>query len=344
MNNQNNYHPGPQPPTPEERLFLMSDEVWEKFIEECARQLKTEGQYKHVVRMGGAGDKGRDVCGYTADKPKGGTWDLYQAKHYAGTLSPSEFAPELAKFLSCVQNGDYTCPRKYFVCALRVGPSLLDLILNPDKMYKWILNEWKIKKGKFGSNTYNLTSELEKFIQKFQFGIIKNKTPADLLEIHSRSDKHWEQFGILGHREPNPPVPEALDSEEQTYVEALMKVYSESSGSQIGTPSNIPSDLIKHFIFQRRLFYSAEGLNRFSRDKLPGAFNELLDEVELGVGSVVAAPQPDGMTRLKETLSTANTLKVNKNPLNSRLMAGDLQGTCHHLANQERVTWVIEDE
>lgn len=58
------FHPGPPDPTPEQRLFLMNDEDWEVFIEECARQLMSEGQYEQVHRLGGAGDRGRDVCGY----------------------------------------------------------------------------------------------------------------------------------------------------------------------------------------------------------------------------------------------------------------------------------------
>lgn len=324
--------------------MLMNDNEWEAFIEECARQLKIEGQYTQIVRMGGPGDKGRDVCGYTQDQPVAGTWDLYQAKHYAGRLSPSEFAPELAKFVSSVKEGAYSCPCRYFICALKLGPKLLDLVLNPDKMGMWILEEWKNKKGKFGSFTKTLTPELEKFAKNFPFKIIKIKTPADLLEIHGRSDKHWKHFGVLGPRGPNPLVPKAPSAEEQTYVGALLEAYAESIGTLVKAPIDIPTRLTKHFKVQRRLFYSAEGLNRFSRDKLPGAFDELLDQVELGVGSVVEAPQPDGLTRLKETLVAANTLPVTTNPLSTRLQAGDLQGTCHHLANQERIAWVDEDE
>lgn len=338
------YHPGPADPTPEERLLLMDDQDWEQFIEECARQLMAEGVYQQVHRLGGAGDKGRDVCGYTQSLPKADTWDLYQAKHYTGTLSPNDFAPDLAKFLFSVHSGAYTQPRSYFICALKLGVSLLDLVLNPEQMRSWILDEWKKKSGNFKSYKQPLTLELESFVTVFPFDIIQRKTPADLLEIHQRSDAHWRRFGILAKRGPNPSVPDVLGPEEQMYVSALLKVYSEQAGNGVENPTGIPGSFKKHFSVQRRLFYSAEGLNRFSRDKLPGAFDDLLGQIELGVGTVVSGPHADGMTRLQQTLTTANTLPITSNPLSARLEAGDLQGGCHHLVNQERMAWVDEND
>lgn len=338
------YHPGPAQTTPEQRLFLMNDEEWEAFIEQCARQLKAEGLYVQVLRLGGAGDKGRDVCGYSQDSPAEGTWDLYQGKHYEGTLSPSAFAPELAKFLSSVFSGAYTRPRHYFICALRVGPKLHDLVMKPAEFKAWILSEWKEKGGDFGTFKQPLTSEIEDFVNDFPFEVIKVKTTADLLDIHARSDRHWEMFGVLAARGPNPEMPDSPVAEEQKYVEALLNVYQEAASAPIPDPAAIPTSYKKHFKAQRRLFYSAEGLNRFSRDKLPGAFDDLIGQVEDGVSSDLAYPHPDGMTRLTKVLNTANTLQVTSNPLHARLQAGDLQGACHHLANHECINWVDEDE
>lgn len=338
------YHPGPAQPTAEQRLFFMSDSDWEAFIEQCARQLKIEGLYKQIIRLGGAGDKGRDVCGYSENEPTEGTWDLYQAKHYEGTLSPSIFAGELAKFLFQVQSNSYSRPRNYFICALRVGPKLYDFVLNPSDFKLWMLNEWKEKKGEFGSFKQALTPELESFVECFPFDIIKVKTTADLLEIHSRSDKHWERFGVLDARGPNPDMPDSPTAEEHKYVSALLAAYQEATNGSVTTPTHIPKQYINHFRAQRRLFYCAEGLNRFSRDKLPGAFEDLVNQVDLGVASNIAFPHPNGITRLSKALDTANSLSVNSNPLHARLQAGDLQGACHHLANQERISWVENNE
>ena len=336
--NQPIFHPGPEQPSPEQRLLLLDDKKWESFIEQCARQLMTEGSYTQVIRMGGAGDKGRDVCGYSEQLPTEATWDLYQAKYYSDTLSPSSFAPELEKFLSCIFAKDYTRPRNYFICALKVGPALHDLVLNPERFKTWTLDQWK--KGSFGA----LTPELEKFINDFPFGIFRVKTSADLLKIHSRSDKHWEVFGVLKHRDPNPEMPERPDTDEHMYVRALLDVYQEASSLSVADPASIPTQYKKHFKAQRMLFYSAEGLNRFSRDKLSGAFDQLVKEVAVGIGSDLAYPHPNGLARLTKVLDTANSLQVTGNPLHARLQAGDLQGTCHHLANKGHATWVDHDE
>ncbi|BBU97682.1 hypothetical protein DDM70_09070 [Vibrio cholerae] len=338
------YHPGPEQPTPEQRLLLFNDVKWEMFIEQCARQLQVEGKYTHVHRLGGAGDKGRDVCGYLHQLPEEDTWDLYQGKYYAGTLSPSAFAPDLAKFLWYVFSKAYTRPLNYYICALKVGPSLLDYTLNPERFKAWMLQEWKDKSGNFVTFKKDLTPELDLFIQNFPFEVFKVKPSADLLEIHSRSCKHWEMFGVLPARQPNPIMPKNPDTNEHQFVKALLDVYQELDHIELSHLTDIPKRYQSHFKAQRMLFYSAEGLNRFSRDKLPGAFDDLKNQVEIGIGSSLNYPHENGLTRLKEVLNTANTLQVTSNPLSGRLQAGDLGGTCHHLANQGRVKWVDEDE
>jgi hypothetical protein len=223
--------------------------------------------------------------------------------------------------------------------------TLFDYISDANQLRSWLLKTWKEKSGDFGSFKQALTAELELFIQTFPFEIIKNKTPADLLEVHSRNAiKHWEKFGVVAPRGPNPEMPLDPSFEEQRYVEALLKVYAEREGKPVADSTSIPATFRKHFQAQRRLFYSAEGLNRFSRDKLPGAFDDLLQQVEIGIGSVVSTPYPNGMKRLTATLEVAQTLRIGTNPLQSRLQAGDVPGSCHHLANQGRVNWVDDDE
>lgn len=337
-------HPGPPPITPEQRLLLMKDDSWESFIEESVRQLGKENNYYQVLRLGGAGDKGRDVASYTLKEPAAGTWDLYQAKYYEGTLSPTEFAGDLAKFLVHVFEGSYTRPRRYYICALRVGPKLHDYVLNPNNFKAWLLQQWEEKGGVFKGYTAPLTAELKGFVSSFPFDVFETMSAAALLEIHARSDKHWEQFGVLATREPNPETPELPASNEQVYIQALLHVYDEKLGVKITDLMQMTGWSKRHLAAQRKLFYCAEGLNKFSRDKLPGAFDSFVNEVHVGVGSQVTFPHADGLTRLQAVLETANSLQVNTNPLSARLQAGDLQGACHHIANTGLLTWIDKDE
>jgi hypothetical protein len=332
------YEKGPADPTPEERLSLLNDDEWEQFIERCARQLLKEGIYVNVQRLGGAGDKGRDICGYlTAVGAAADKWDLYQGKHYQGSLGPAQFGPDLVKFLHQVFTGGYTRPRFYYVCALNLGTKLFDLIRDPARFRKWLLENWPEEPST------KLTGEFRKFIAAFPFEIFRVKNPADLLDIHGRdAPSHWKHFGTLGNRGPNPPAPPVPGADELKYVEALLKVYTEQKGAPIADSTTVPAEFAPHFSIQRRLFFSAEGLNRFSRDKLPGAFAELLDQVELGVGTALSTKYSNGMNKLGAVLNQASGLQVSDNPLSARLQAGDLQGSCHHLANQDRATWVDE--
>lgn len=331
------YSAGPAQPTPEQRLFLMNEDDWEVFIEQCVVQLKNEKNYKQVHRLGGAGDKGRDICGNTLDRPEAGTWDLYQAKHYGESLSPSNFGAELAKFIWCVFNDDYQVPRAYFICALKVGPKLYDLVMKSTDLKEWILIAWK--KGDF---SYPFSDELESFINVFDFGIIQIKPSNELLEIHSRSPNHWGLFGVLAHRDENPAVPLVHEEQEEIYLKELLKVYKEIGGNLLEL-STLLKPHNQHLMLQRRLFFSAEGLNRFSRDKLPGAFDELLEQVELGIGNELFYTHDTGFKKIHSVLNVASTLQVTSNPLHMRLRAGDLQGSCHHLVNQGKIQW-IDDE
>jgi hypothetical protein len=343
--NTPNYHSGPANPTPQQRLLLMDDVQWEAFIERCVRQLQKEGQYVQVIRLGGANDKGRDVCGYTCHPPSADTWDLYQAKYYGGTLSPSEVIGELAKFLTHVHMGAYSRPRRYYLCALKVGATLQDYLLNPDSMRDWVMAEWERKNGDFGQFKRAWDPAIRQFLLKFPFAIICRRTPDELLEIHARNyPEHWQHFGVLGTREPNPEAPDIPDPMEERYLKALLYVYQEKTGQAVTSIENIPRTYLKHFAAQRRLFYSAEGLHRFSRDKLPGAFDALLDDVEIGVSGVACTPYDCSLARLTNTLLAANSLQVNDNPLHYRLQAGDLQGTCHHLVNLQRLAWEDANE
>ncbi|WP_354690428.1 ABC-three component system protein [Phytobacter sp. RSE-02] len=343
------YHRGPAQPTPEQRLLLMNEDEWENFILQSVHQLAKEGVYAQVHRIGGAGDKGRDVCGNTQEKTEYCSWDLYQAKHYEETLSPSAFAPDLAKFLFYVYSNEYTQPRNYFICALKIGPKLYDLVTNPtssnsDTLKSWILKEWKDKKGDFKTFKKDLSPELELFIEGFPFDIIKIKTTSEMIDIHSRSNGHWEMFGVLGPRGANPKVPIEPDTKEQNYIRKLYKAYGSVQRKEIISFAEIPDIYIDHFVQQRILFYCAEGLNRFSRDKIPGAFDDLLEQVNTGIGSVASLPYANGVDKITAVQNVANSLQITSNPLHERLHAGDLQGTCHHLANNGQLNWVKEDK
>lgn len=116
--------------SPAQRLRIMNADEWEEFIEEWTDSLKKE--YFKVERLGGAGDKGRDIV---AQLENAEIWDNYQCKHYGHSLRPSDIWTEIGKLVYYTSIGDFNCPRKYFFIApLGVGTSLSDLLKNPRKL------------------------------------------------------------------------------------------------------------------------------------------------------------------------------------------------------------------
>lgn len=85
----------------------------------------------------------------------------------------------------------------------------------------------------------------------------------------------------------------------------------------------------------------------FERDTLPdgtSAFEKLKDSVYMGVIDTVESDFSSGFTRVKEVTKTARSLQLSGNPLTSVVEDDDKHGICHHLANDNKITWVINDD
>src|SRR5262245_19475582 len=99
--------------TPWQVIQSYDDLVWEQFITEWSEGF--EPAYHQVLRLGGAGYKGRDGVAY-ADDPAIATtpWDNYQCKRYKDPLTPTDVYVELGKLCFYAQRGDFSVPRKYY--------------------------------------------------------------------------------------------------------------------------------------------------------------------------------------------------------------------------------------
>ncbi len=97
----------------------------------------------------------------------------------------------------------------------------------------------------------------------------------------------------------------------------------------------------EHFNRAREVFYHAESLRNFPRDSVdPGAFDAIREEIYHGVVDTYDMDYADGLTRVRSTLRHAGLLNPNCNALCIRVQTQDKQGLCHHLANENRFTWV----
>lgn len=310
--------------SPAQRLRIMNADEWEEFIEEWTDSLKKE--YFKVERLGGAGDKGRDIV---AQLENAEIWDNYQCKHYGHSLRPSDIWTEIGKLVYYTSIEDFTCPRKYFFIApLGVGTSLSDLLKNPRKLVQGLRENWdKYCKDKITQNCLIELSDMEPQLEKIDFSIFGYVTSLTIIEQHRKTPHFITRFGGgLPKREIPPEPPIKSTSEESEYLKKILQAYSDFNKQDISTIDDVTDvDLTEHYKDSRIQFYSAEALKRFSRDALPeDEFKLLQQEFLNGIKDEIRNPvHANGYLRLLEVVKVARALQITSHALIDCLIVND---------------------
>lgn len=334
---------GGPPLSPQQRIGLYDAAEWEAFVLEWAHAL---GGYSRVRRLGSAGDQGRDIVAYitaAADSE----FDVYQCKHYEQALTPSEVVLELGKLCWHVFKGHYSKPRRYFFIAPRgCGTKLTKMLENPTELRTLLVTEWdkKCRQWITKAEQIELTAELRTHIDGFDFSIIKDLAPHEMIDQHRPSPHFVRRFGGgLPPLNDSPSPPGTIATGEIGYVAALLNAYGEHLASPIAAASQLThgSECAKHLIRSREEFFDAELLRSISRDQLGDpAYSAFLEQVLNGIADVVDADAGTGFERVKKATALARTLNFSADPHDKRLTVRRRAGTCHQLANDGRVSWV----
>lgn len=327
-------------------LKIISPDDYEEIIKEwCSGYL--DKKYERVERLGGSGDKGRDiVC--TISK-KDATWINYQCKHYDKPLQPSTAWLEIGKLIIFVYEGDYNAPQKYyFVSPCGVGTKLRDILINPEKIRSGLKNNWAkyCEKGLKAGKNYLLDKALIDFIDSFDFKIFDYLSPDDFLNEFKNTCYFTKHFGgLIKPRPLNEEYPELIQSDELIYIRKILDAYSEHLKENIGDSKELDKypDIKLHFERQRRNFYSAEYLKAYSReiyDPDMKYFENLKNEIYDGIIDEIETDAKNGFERLKKVIKRSEQIQITNNPLTTTTGVRDRQGICHHLANErEEVKW-----
>lgn len=169
---------------PIDKVHIMDEDSFEHFTLEWLYGCKKD-KYSSIMRIGGAGDKGRDVIAYRKD----GGVDYFQCKHYNSALAPSNYYLELGKLCYYTYTKDIPLPKSYYIVASNdIGPTLQDLLDNSAQLLSSLLDNWdtycrfKITKSK----EINLDADLLGYIRSFDFSIIKTYPIAQIIDEHQR--------------------------------------------------------------------------------------------------------------------------------------------------------------
>ncbi|MCC7390179.1 MAG: hypothetical protein IT431_15580 [Phycisphaerales bacterium] len=331
--------------TPAAVIQTYDDVEWEQFALEWATAF--DPPYAHLDRIGGAGDKGRDIVAYAGDPSSDCDLDIYQCKHFAHPIQPHEIWRELGKLCVFTHRGAYRVPRRYRIIAPRgVGGSLADLLAQPERLREGLIREWDAKCRTRISQSEEILLEgaLLEHIRQFDFRVVGYIPVHELLAQH-RTTPHWLRRFRRDPpaRPPADPVPAEVQPEELRYVTQLLEAYSDSLKSRIPDLASLAAhpDLAGHFKRARTDFFMAESLNRFYRDPFPpGAFDDVKTQVYDGVVETATASHACGYTRVQETVKAAIHVPLAQTDYTPYVQPGDRKGICHHLANDDKLTWV----
>ncbi len=334
------------------RVYSYSDKEWEEFIEEWLDIKK--GAYVEVEQIGGAGDMGRDVIAYiNKDKPNY-KWDCYQCKHYKNAITPSDIYVELGKIIYYTYQEKFPIPEKYFIVAPKgVGRSLGDLLNMPDELKNKLKENWdkSCKKGITTTTDIELTGELLKYFDVFDFSIFERILPKSIIDEFKQkaTPKYIERFGgSLPTREKLSTIPEQTQQYELKYTSQLLRAYNTD---KITNNFQIEKDLtdvipyVNHFKRARESFHNAEQLRNFSRDNLgEEIFENFQDEIFERIVDTTEESKDNKFDIVKKSEQQAMDLPIESNPLKTRCNVIDKRGICHQLVNDNKLNWIQDEE
>ena len=331
---------------PIDKVYAMDEDSFEKFINEWLYACYSK-KYKRLQRIGGAGDKGRDIIATFADN----SMDYFQCKHYDNQLSPSEFYVEFGKlcYYTCIQ--DIPVPKNYYIVASHdIGPKLSDLLQNPSKINLELITNWnkycyrEISKN----NPIPLSPELEKYINNFDFSICQHLPIQHIINEHIKTNYGKIRFGGEKIILPKQLIPgKKINDFELPYIEALLEMYSEYAKTTYNDIKALQnnSELYSNLQDQRYYFFSAETVRRFVRDTFTNEdeFYCLEEEIYEGIKEIHNDDYENGFKRLNKDLAQATTVQTSKSLLDSKLkMIGskEKKGVCHMLVEDKNIRWV----
>ncbi|WP_229843047.1 ABC-three component system protein [Streptomyces tanashiensis] len=332
----------PAMPSPEKIVFGYDPNEFEKFVEEWVPAL--DDLYVQVVRQGGAGDHGIDVAAFLTPQGLEGPWHNYQCKRYKGTLAWSTAAGEIRKMLAGVVTGEFTVPERYVFVAPSIGPSLHQALQRPVSTRKNFMEALRETTDKVITDLGpRLRREVEELAADTPFEIFQTVNMKQMLEQHKTTDFWVKRFPP--ESPPRPAVmepPEQPEPREARYVQQLIQVYTErwpSAATTVPQAAQHPT-AGPHLRHQREAFFSAESLRRFGEEAYPpGHFEAIVKDIYDAVINVARDDHPTGWRRLQAVTSQAISAGLTQTIFAQHVRPLDRTGVCHHLANEDELTW-----
>lgn len=329
---------------PYERVKAYSDKEFELFIREWVVSLKSTCQ---VRGFGGAGDKGRDIVARTGS----GHYIYCQCKHYDHPLTVKDILPEFGKLVYYTFLKEVPLPSAYYIVApMDIGSRLNDLIDNPAKINKIVIDNWdNICKKKISNRAMNLNEGLKRYISDFDFSIVRTKTILEIIEEHKSTAFYAFRFGggLTVTRDRSIDVPNQIDENEMIYIKKYLAAISEKEKFYIDSVINLERNYpnyMENLKVQRERFYSAENLKQYTEKYLltESFYRDLMDDIYYGIYDLFSKEYDNGFARLGDVMIYVAQIDLKHNMLckYDLVHPKDRQGICHQLVNERSdIAW-----
>lgn len=327
-------------------IMTWDDDTWEEFIHDWLTECHTVKYITHE-RLGGAGDKGRDIVGFITDPHiKDYIWHNYQCKFYSKRLSFSDVADEFGKLIFFTKNGDFPTPEKYyFVAPKDLSTTFSELLRNPSLLKNKILSVWdeSISKKITSTQTIPLTQDLIDYINNFNFDIFYSLPLSKVLSEITKTPLYFKYFNEMFYARDFPEFTPTYDpSIESVYVGQLLDVYSEVSPAGKMNLTNLIPPYSNHFKGCRDDFYFASSLSRYIRDSfVEDNFKILKRYITSSIESEIYKKHSNSFDRCNDILRQASLTTISHPVLSKICEVPDKKGICHHMINDGDLQWKI---
>ena len=322
-------------------ILIMDDDELEKFCREWVDGL---AGYVEVHRSAGPGDRGRDVVGFVTAQRHEGPWDNYQCKQYRERLGLNDGLLAVGKVLYWASRGEFTAPRGfYFVAPKGLNQKLAALVDKPSEFKQSLIDKWDIACGGKIISGQNITIDaaLQAVIEAFDFTSIFKVTVDEMLKDPAIKPLLFKKYGADPGDYPKGTVPVDVGAEEQRYLHAMVDAYSEREKSAFADHEAVFAhavhgpDLRDH----RERYFEADAFQKFYRDNTsPEVIATFRKEIHFGIKSTLKTTTADTLARVDAVMAQASTVSP-AGPLAKYAYVPVKQGICHHLVNDDEMSW-----
>jgi len=186
-----------------------------------------------------------------------------------------------------------------------------------------------------------LTPAIEAMIDAFDFTQVHWLDAAGLIDDPASKPVLVKWFDEDPGPSPQGVVPADIQASESAYVGQLLKVYDEKGPGTYPTAEAAlaSAEFGTHLREQRTRFFDAVAFDRFYRDSTPEEYlANFREEIYHGVVDTHRDEHTNGYVRLGKVMQQAAALQAS-GILGRHAGPKVKQGTCHQLANEERLPW-----